>query len=249
LSTNFIINFFDNDNDDNDYDNNDDDYDDFDDSMLTGISTLTRSTPTITETPPTSSNIPTIRLITATPSASGNSPSPTPFSSSWSPSPSPLLPKPSSPKTRLVPKKKSKLGLLGAVAGRDRDRDKDKDKDRERPIDPASARSFEIYVDPTDDPEIGEIVMVKKKKSRVGLDAVRWGPGALDEVTNVNVITNASASVLPKEVGKLKGEEKDGKWWSIGRGRKDSKEKVKSMLASTIRANCKPRVSAFCSSV
>jgi serine/arginine repetitive matrix protein 2 len=196
----------------------------------------------MTSTPPSTSastNIPTIRLITATPSASGNSPSHTP----WSTTPSPLLPKTSSPKARLVPKKKSKLGLLGAVAGRDRVKDKDKgnENDNQREIDPASARSFEIYVDPTDDPEIGEIIMVKKKKSRVGLDSLSWGPGALGEVTNVSMNTNVA---LPKEVGKLKGEEKEGKWWSIGRGRKDSKEKekAKSMLAATVRAMCRFRV-------
>jgi hypothetical protein len=42
---------------------------------------------------------------------------------------------------------------------------------------------------------------------------------------------------------KIKGEEKgDGKWWSIGRGRKDSKEKektAKSTLATTVRTKCK----------
>jgi hypothetical protein len=79
---------------------------------------------------------------------------------------------------------------------------------------------FEIYVDPTDDPELGEILVVKKKKSRPGLDGMNWG--TLGEVTNVPLVT-------PKEpMLKVKMEEKD-KWWSIGRGRKDSKEKVKEL--------------------
>ncbi|KAG1727136.1 hypothetical protein EDB19DRAFT_1914356 [Suillus lakei] len=70
---------------------------------------------------------------------------------------------------------------------------------------------IEIYVDPTLDPEIGEIVVVKKKKSRVALDGMRWGP-ALGEVTNVPHV---------------KADEKPG-WWTIGKGKKDSKEKERS---------------------
>jgi len=31
---------------------------------------------------------------------------------------------------------------------------------------------IEIYVDPTPDPEIGEIVVVKKKKRRIALDGM-----------------------------------------------------------------------------
>jgi hypothetical protein len=161
----------------------------------------------------------------------------------------PLLPKhENSPKKRPLPKKKSKVSLLGAV-GWDKDKDKGKGlSDGLRrvgvPSDSASTRGFEIYVDPTDDPEIGEIVMVKKK-SRAALDGVRWGPGALGEVTNTTMYTNpnGSSAMLPKEVLKVKGEEKgEGKWWSIGRGRKDSKEKektAKSTLATTVRAKCK----------
>ena len=37
-------------------------------------------------------------------------------------------------------------------------------------------------MDPTDDPELEEILVVKKK-SRAGLDGMAWGP--LEEVTNV----------------------------------------------------------------
>ena len=50
---------------------------------------------------------------------------------------------------------------------------------------PSSAsnhRGFEIYVNPTVDPDIGEIVIVKKK-SRVALDSMSWG--TLGEATNV----------------------------------------------------------------
>ena len=87
-------------------------------------------------------------------------------------------------------------------------------------------------MDPTVDPDIGEIVMVKKKKSRAALDGMKWGP--LDEVTNV-------PSVAPKEAPallKVKTEEKE-KWWSIGRGRKDSKEKTKEAKENKGRAICR----------
>ena len=63
--------------------------------------------------------------------------------------------------------KKSKLGILTIR----HDRDKDQAKDLSDVVccvgvDSSSARgSFEIFVDPTIDPDIGEIVMVKKKKS------------------------------------------------------------------------------------
>jgi serine/arginine repetitive matrix protein 2 len=230
--------------------------------MRTTISTL--SHPTVTTTPPassTSTNIPTIRLITATPSAAGDSTtnSPGSFFANTSPdssTPTPLLPKHErSPKKRLVPKKKSKLSLLTGV-GRDKDKEKGKDlSDVLRrvgvsPADSASARGFEIYVDPADDPEIGEIVVVKKKKSRTALESVHWGTGALGDVTNMTTATTANVDAVPaKDVIKAKGEEKgEGKWWTIGRGRKDSKEKDKtgkSTLTATFRASCKFR-SFFC---
>ena len=182
------------------------------------------------------SAIPSIRLLTATPSATGISPEASSSlnnsmsfeGSSWGSFPSTVLaPKPeSAPKRRLVPKK-SRLGLLNVVGS--------KDKENKRP-DATSAnqgdisnRSFEIYVDPTLDPELGEILMVKKKKSRAALDGMRWGP--LGEVTNVpasgsnsNVKAKETAQLQPSGFLKVKGEEKD-KWWSIGRGRKDSKDK------------------------
>jgi hypothetical protein len=97
---------------------------------------------------------------------------------------------------------------------------------------PAAARGFEIYVDPADDPEIGEIVIVKRKKSRAALESVRWGPGALGEMTNtsMNAGANMPDEMPTRDMLKMKGEEKgEGKWWSIGRGRKDSKEKEKTL--------------------
>ena len=108
--------------------------------------------------------------------------------------------------------------------GRDKEKDRAKDlSDVVRRVggDSYSARGgFEIFVDPTIDPDIGEIVMVKKKKSRAALDGMAWG--ALGEVTNVPKVPPKEAAPLLK----VKNEEKD-KWWTLGRGRKDSKEKTK----------------------
>ena len=220
--------------------------------MRTAASTLSRSsanTPTSTSTPP--NIIPTIRLITANPSAYGtstNSPSSIFTTNSTDPAwPTPLRPKDPSPKKRLVPKKKSKLNLLNA---RDKDKDQDKAKDLSDVLRrvgvsssaaaSASARGFEIYVDPADDPEIGEIVILKKRKSRAALEDVRWGPApaALGEVTNVPTAERG------REGDAREKEKAESKWWTIGRGRKDSKEKekenkektVRSTLADTIRA-------------
>ena len=76
--------------------------------------------------------------------------------------------------------------------------------------------------------------MVKRKKSRAALDGMHWGP--LGEVTNIPASSSSSVQndnakeatvtrpLQPSAALKLKGEEKD-KWWSIGRGRKDSKDK------------------------
>jgi hypothetical protein len=131
---------------------------------------------------------------------------------------------------KLVPRK-SKLGILSI--GRDREKDRAKDfSDVVRRVGapaPASGRGgFEIYVDPTDDPDVGEILIVKKKKSRVALDGMTWG--ALGEATNVPKATQIDAShPITKEnpaLLKVKTDE-ERKWWSIGRGRKDSKEKEK----------------------
>ncbi|KAI5117598.1 hypothetical protein M0805_006712 [Coniferiporia weirii] len=173
-------------------------------------------------TPPLSL-VPTIRLTTATPSAA-DSPS------AYGPSTATILaPKPQADtRKRLVPKK-SKLSLLvGSKRG-----EKGKDlSDVARRVGMPSAstgRSFDIYVDPADDPDIGEIVVLKKKKSRAGLDDLRWGE--LNGVTNAGTGTEVE-TVMTKPVPepallRTKNNDEKEKWWTIGRGRKDSKEKTK----------------------
>ncbi|GLB36845.1 hypothetical protein LshimejAT787_0311320 [Lyophyllum shimeji] len=202
--------------------------------MPSNLQTLSQPTAVATPPQPPSAipSVPSIRLISATPSAAGNSSTSSvtnlAIDTSWGSMPTPLAPKTDSTGTRkrLVPKK-SKLSMLGVGSGREKERRRDF-SDVVRRVGgssmagSASARGgFEIYVDPTVDDEIGEIVVVKKKKSRVALDGMRWG--ALGEVTNVPPVT------APKEAPgllKVKSGEKE-KWWSIGRGRKDSKEKTK----------------------
>jgi serine/arginine repetitive matrix protein 2 len=73
---------------------------------------------------------------------------------------------------------------------------------------------YEIYVDPTAQSEVGEVLMVKKKKSRAALSGLKWG--TLAEMTNSAPSRDTTQAV------RLKSEDKE-KWWSIGRGRKDSK--------------------------
>ena len=194
------------------------------------------SSNTATTPPP----IPTIRLISATPAATGSATSPntsianTTFASSFVNVPavsSPLAPKgedKGSAKRRLVPKK-SKLSLLvgGSTNGKTKDRANKDLSDVVRRVGGSASTSrggFEIYVDPTNDPEIGEILMVKKKKSRAALDGMKWGP--LGEVTNVPSAPKENGKPSAGNLLKVKTEEKE-KWWSIGRGRKDSKEKAK----------------------
>jgi serine/arginine repetitive matrix protein 2 len=194
--------------------------------MRNTLSLLSRS-PAVATPPQAGPPIPSIRLISATPSATGlSSEGSTSFNrsleESWASVPLPLAPKSDiQSRKRLVPKK-SKLGILNM--GRDKEKNRGKDLSdvvRRVGADSFSARGgFDIFVDPTDDPDIGEIVMVKKKKSRLALDGMAWG--ALGEVTNV-------PKVPPKEPApllKVKNEEKE-KWWTLGRGRKDSKEKTK----------------------
>ena len=186
--------------------------------------------------------IPSIHLISATdPSLSMSSESwasispPFPdYAEGWA-GPAALAPRNSdSPsKRRLVPKK-SKLSLLGGSA-REGSRKKERDfSDVVRRVggDSSTRGGFEIYVDPSADSELGEVLMVHKKKSRAGLRGLGWGK-ALDDVTN--------ATQAPSKEGattlKVKDEPvKENKWWTIGRGRKDSKDKEQSKTKS--RSKC-----------
>ncbi|KAH7905000.1 hypothetical protein BJ138DRAFT_1118875, partial [Hygrophoropsis aurantiaca] len=188
-------------------------------------------------TPATKPTIPTIRLVAATPSEANTSRhhlaenSIAPWEAGTSPAP--LAPKTGveGARKRLVPKK-SKLGLL--VNTKERGQDFSDVMRRVGASSTGNNGSFEIYVDPTNDPDIGEILMVKKKKSRAGLDGMRWG--TLGEVTNVPTVTKKEKKESSKENAKdgllkVKVDEKE-KWWSIGRGRKDSKEKEKERAKS-----------------
>jgi len=205
--------------------------------------------------------IPTICLVNATPSALGSSSdastSTVHNAFDLPPTSSPLAPRPlttsNASRKRLVPKK-SKLGLLGAVkANKERSQNDFSDVVRRIGGTPSAGRDgYEIYVDHTEDPDLEGIVLVKRKKSRLGLDAVAWGPGegdtsnALKPKPSANALKpKASENVLkPKSsTNILKSKDKENsvrakpvehllkpkvdenqKWWSIGRGRKDSKE-------------------------
>ena len=206
--------------------------------------------------------IPTVRFINATPSApdAPSDPGTSAIHNTFDPpSTSPLAPRPlttSNPsRKRLVPKK-SKLGLLSTVKG-NKERSQNDFSDVVRRIGrttSAGRGGYEIHVDHTGDPNLEEIVLVKRKKSRLGLDAVTWGPGeentgnilkskptvkALKPKASENVLKpKSSANILkPKSKDKensvrtkpverpLKPKaDESQKWWSIGRGRKDSKE-------------------------
>lgn len=171
-----------------------------------------------TNTPPPS-KIPTIRLIHATPSTAA------------SPNPNETLLTPDSPKTsRFVSQRgstrsksiKSKRSTLGLLQSSKR-KDDFSDITRRLGI-PPPARGTEIYVDPSNDPDIGEIVVVKKEKSRGKLESIRW---ALGDKTNSQSSDEREKikkeKKKDKENTKPKGEDKD-RWWTLGRGRKDSKE-------------------------
>jgi hypothetical protein len=89
--------------------------------------------------------------------------------------------------------------------------------------------AFDIYVDPEMDPDIGEILVIRKRPSKIrgGLGDVGWGVNVDDvppvpKLVGLDEKTNLNLGVKPK------GDEKEGgkeRWWTIGRGRKDSKEK------------------------
>lgn len=173
--------------------------------------------------------IPSIRLTRATPS------NPSLGSETLFPTPPPMPPLPLAPKGSMSPPrqklapKKSKLSLL---TGSKREKDSDfSDVTRRLGVAPLK-RGIDIYVDPSNDPDIGEIVVLKKKKSRGGLNGIRW---ALGEVTNLNTTTKEKETKKDKEnkdAPKAKAEDKD-KWWTLGRGKSESKEKSKT------RSKCK----------
>lgn len=126
---------------------------------------------------------------------------------------------------------------------------------------------FEIYVDPSADPDMSDIMVVKKQKSRAALNDMGWGPTNADGSSGRGVlgeVTNGSSSnlLLKKEKEKEGGGmlkvkvDEDKKWWSIGRGRKDSKDerKVKEKEkenGARSRASCKsptvPQIPSSCS--
>ena len=187
----------------------------------------TQTLSTLPQTTPEPTLIPTIRLVSAIPSAVGSAPALGDPLASQSPSlspPIPLAPKKDmqAPRRRLVPKK-SKLGLLVSGKG-SKTSGKHDLSDVVRRVGGGTATTsvgksgFEIYVEPVPQPHVGvdEVVMVKKKKSRASLSALKWG--AVGEVTNT-VQTKDTTQTL-----RLKNEDKE-KWWTIGRGRKDSKDK------------------------
>ncbi|CCM05311.1 uncharacterized protein FIBRA_07525 [Fibroporia radiculosa] len=189
------------------------------------------------ETPP--HTVPTIRLISATPSAVGSaSDASTSFSAVAPFASSPLAPRTDAqpPRKRIVPKK-SKLGLLGG-GGKTKEKPNKDFSDVVRRVGGETASTgrggFEIYVDHAEDPDFGEIVVVKKKKSRLALDGMKWG--ALGEVTNVPSVAQEQGTAPPIEhLLKVKGDDSQ-KWWSIGRGRKDSKGKNKENDNPSIRS-------------
>lgn len=169
-----------------------------------------------TPPPPAPAPIPTIRLTTATPAQS-------------SASGSPLAPR-ESPRAKLVPKR-SKLSLL--VSKKDKAAQDMSDIVRRVGAAQDTSRSFDIYVDPTDDPEIGEIVVVQRKKSRVALGDIGWALNVDAAVSQVAAKSKEREPSKEKEKNKEKenkeNTEEKGNWWTrtMGRGRKDSKEKEK----------------------
>ena len=181
-------------------------------------------------TPASKSQIPTICLTTATPcdtNSTDDAGSVAPWITSGA-SPVPIAPKAATnggtSRKRLVPKK-SKLSLLGPSSTAAKIYEQDPSNEARRAGDASidnASNGFEIYVDPANDPDIGDILMVKKKKSRLGLDGLQWG--TLGEVTNVPTVTKPKEKRRKKESLKIKVDENQ-KWWSIGRSRKDSKEK------------------------
>ena len=72
------------------------------------------------------------------------------------------------------------------------------------------------------------LVVVKKKKSRAALGDVAWGPqNALGELTNTGHVPPPLAENRANhlKVPTRSDENQGSKWWSIGRGRKEGKDK------------------------
>jgi hypothetical protein len=113
-----------------------------------------------------------------------------------------LLPPSIAPRKKLVPNK-SKLGLLGMGAKKEMERDFSDVIHRVGVNDnTASIRGrFEIYVDPAEDPEIGEVIIVKQKKSRVALDGVLGESRPVADAANV--VSQLTADDLPRKKSSL----------------------------------------------
>jgi serine/arginine repetitive matrix protein 2 len=157
--------------------------------------------------------------------------------------------------------KKSKLGLLGVSAKKSQTDFSDVVR-RVGGTTSAGRGAYEIHVDHTEDLELEEVVLVKKKKSRLGLDGIfgdenilksKSSGNALKPKSSANILRSkgssnilkaktkgAENSLKPKGVENLlkpKAEEKD-KWWSISRGRKDSSKEQKDSKRS--KCDCFP---------
>ena len=157
-----------------------------------------------------------IRLVSAIPSASGPSSEAGPsFIPNQSfdeddtppspPAPALLAPKTKPSRTRLVPKK-SKLFS------------RDHGSDSQRGGRSLAQDPFAVHVDPDTivlDEDIGEMVMIRKQKSRAALDGMVWA--------SPNDPTSALEPVTTN-VPKLSSKKSEDKWWSLSRNRKDFKE-------------------------
>jgi serine/arginine repetitive matrix protein 2 len=172
--------------------------------------------PTATATPPVS-RIPTIRLTHATPSSSSHIFDETLLS------PDSIISESPESIRRIVKPQRSKLNIL---TGTRREREFS-DITRRLGVHSQVSDGDDVYIDPSQDPDIGEIVVVKKKKSRAALDGIRW---ALGDKTNTNMTGKEENSKkktkdkVKEDASKTKSDE-SSKWWTIGRGKKDTKEK------------------------
>ncbi|KZT06716.1 uncharacterized protein LAESUDRAFT_149730 [Laetiporus sulphureus 93-53] len=174
-------------------------------------------------TPPPPRDIPSIRLLSATPYRAGDasdasmSTQHTPPSSSSS-----IAPRSEARSKHLVPKK-SKLQSTGSKS---KEKLKNDFSSAVRRVSGASASQsadrggFDIYVDHTDDPDLEEVVVVKKRKSRRGLDNISWD--TLGDVTN----TPPGQKDGPSKP-KPKVKEDSDKWWSFGHSHEGAKVQEK----------------------